>query len=70
MTGLEALLASYIDLARHADPMRFPGDAPADTAHLLGRFDAASRRDQVAALRSVANAVEDLGVEDLDDEVD
>jgi hypothetical protein len=71
MKAIDALLASYLDLARHLDPLRFPEGAPPEIAHRLGRFDPASMRAQVVALRSIANALEDLeDVDALDDEVD
>jgi hypothetical protein len=71
MRAIEALLASYLDLARHLDPLRYPDEAPGEIAHRLGRFDAASMKAQVVALRSIANALEDIeDVEALDHEVD
>jgi hypothetical protein len=71
MRAIEALLASYLDLARHLDPLRYPDEAPREIAHRLGRFDAASMKAQVVALRSIANALEDIeDVEVLDHEVD
>ncbi|MEP6591418.1 MAG: hypothetical protein ABJC19_09570 [Gemmatimonadota bacterium] len=71
MSPLDELLASYLDLTRHLDPLRHPFDAPEATQHRLGRFDAPWLMAQVAALKSIANAIEDLEeVESLDDEVD
>jgi hypothetical protein len=71
MRAIEALLASYLDLARHLDPLRYPDECPPEIAHRLGRFDAASLRAHVVALKSIANALEDLeDVEALDQEVD
>ncbi len=71
MTALDGLLASYLDLARHLDPLRHPFEAPSSLQHALGRFDAPWLRAQVVALRAIANAVEDLDeVEVLEDEVD
>ena len=71
MRATEALLASYLDLARHLDPLRYPDESPPEIAHRLGRFDAASLRAHIGALRSIANAIEDLeDVDALDDEVD
>jgi hypothetical protein len=71
MRAIEALLASYLDLARHLDPLRYPDECPPEIAHRLGRFDAASMRAHVVALRSIANALEDLeDVDALDHEVD
>jgi hypothetical protein len=67
----EALLASYLDLARHLDPLRYPDESPQEVGHRLGQFDPASMRAHLSALRSIANALEDLDdVDELDDEVD
>src|ERR1019366_4048831 len=71
MRAIEALLASYLDLARHLDPLRYPDESPPEIAHRLGRFDIASMKAQIVALRSIANALEDLEeVDALDHEVD
>ncbi len=71
MSSLDELLGSYLDLARHLDPLRHPHEAPAEVHGRLGRYDAPWLEAQAAALKSIANAVEDLGhVEALDDEVD
>ncbi len=71
MTELDSLLASYLDIARQRDPLRYPVDAPPESRRRLGRFDPLALRAHVVALRSVANAVEGLGdVAALDDEVD
>jgi hypothetical protein len=68
---LDALLASYLDLARHLDPLRHPDEAPEELRQRLGRFDTPWLVAQAAALRSIAHAIEDLEtVESLDDEVD
>jgi uncharacterized protein DUF885 len=70
MPSVDELCQSYLDLKYHFDP------AAASQAGLvahdgrLGRFDAATVRAHVAALRSVAGAVEELDVEDLQQEVD
>lgn len=71
MTTLDALLASYLDLARHLDPLRHPHDAPIEVHRRLGRFDVPWLLAQEVSLKSIANAIEDLeDVESLDDEVD
>jgi len=70
MPSVDELCQSYLDLKYHFDP------AAASQAGLvvhdgrLGLFDAATVRAHVAALRSVAGAVEELDVEDLQQEVD
>jgi hypothetical protein len=71
MRLIDALLASYLDLARHLDPLRYPEEAPPEIRHRLGRFDEASQHAHAKALRSIANAIEDLDdIDALDDEVD
>lgn len=71
MTTLDDLLASYLDLARHLDPLRHPHDAPIEVHRRLGRFDLPWLLAQEVSLRSIAHAIEDLeDVESLDDEVD
>lgn len=71
MTALPELLASYLDLARHLDPLRHPHEAPVEVHRRLGRFDVPWLLAQEVALRSIANAIEDLeDVATLDDEVD
>ena len=71
MRAIEALLASYLDLARHLDPLRYPDESPPEIAHRLGQFDPASIRAHVSALRSIANALEDLDdIDEREDEVD
>jgi len=71
VTLLDELLGSYLDLARHLDPLRHPHDAPAQVHSRLGRFDLPWLTAQAAALKSIANAIEDIEeVASLDDEVD
>ncbi len=71
MSSLDELLGSYLDLARHLDPLRHPHEAPAEVQQRLGRFDVPWLTAQSAALKSIANAIEDLeDVDALEDEVD
>lgn len=71
MSSLDDLLASYLDLSRHLDPLRHPHEAPLEVHRRLGRFDLPWLVAQESSLRSIANAIEDLeGIESLDDEVD
>lgn len=71
MSDLDLLLESYLDLARHLDPLRHPHEAPAEVQARLGRFDRPWLSGQVSALRSIGNAIEDIeGVDSLADEVD
>jgi hypothetical protein len=71
MSALDSLLDSYLDIARQRDPLRYPVDAPAETRFRLGQFDPLALRAHAMALRSIANAAEELGeIDALDDEVD
>jgi len=70
VSSIDVLLASYLDLARHLDPLRHPYEAPDSVRHAIGRFDVPWLKAQVAALRAIANAVEDLEIDDRDDEID
>ncbi|MGQ0703085.1 MAG: DUF885 family protein [Gemmatimonadales bacterium] len=63
MAVTDALCRSFLDLWWHFDPS-------AATAGRLGDFDADSVRQHIAALRSVAGALEELPVEDVADEID
>jgi hypothetical protein len=71
VSTLDELLGSYLDLARHLNPLRHPHEAPADVHSRLGRFDVPWLTAQAAALKSITHAIEDLDeVESRDDEVD
>lgn len=71
MSALDPLLASYLDLARHLDPLRHPHEAPAEVHSRLGRFDVPWLAAQAVSLKAIANAIEDLEeVQELADEVD
>ena len=63
MAATDALCRSFLDLWWHFDPSTA-------TAGRLGDFSAEGIRQHVAALRSLAGAIEELEVEDLADEVD
>jgi len=68
--ALRQLCESYCDLRWHLDPVE--GSGAGVTAHdgRLGAFTDERIREYVAALRSLATAVEALDVEALDDEID
>lgn len=71
MSALNELLASYLDVARHVDPLSYPDDAPREVRHRLGHFDQASVMGYATAMRSIAHALEALeDVEELAEEVD
>jgi hypothetical protein len=70
MASVDDLCRSYLDLKYHFDP------AAASSAGLvahdprLGRFDTATVREHLSALRSVAGAVEELESDDPQAEID
>ncbi|HUR95861.1 MAG TPA: DUF885 domain-containing protein, partial [Gemmatimonadales bacterium] len=70
MPSVDELCQSYLDIKFYFDPAA--GSSAGLVAHdgRLGRFDVAAVREHVSALRSVAGAVEELDVEDLQDEID
>ena len=70
MPSVDELCQSYLDLKYHFDPAAASQAGLVTHDGRLGRFDLASVRAHVAALRSVAGAVEELDVEDLQQEVD
>ena len=70
MPSVDELCRSYLDLKYHFDPTAASAAGLVTHDGRLGRFDAASVREHVAALRSVTGAVEELEVEDLQEEID
>jgi hypothetical protein len=70
MPSVDELCRSYLDLKYHFDPAAASSAGLVAQDGRLGRFDAETVRAHVAALRSVAGAVEELDVEDLQDEID
>lgn len=71
MSALNELLASYLDTARHVDPLAYPEDAPREVHHRFGHFDPATVAGYASALRSIAHALEALeDVDELAEEVD
>ena len=70
MPSVDDLCRSYLDLKYHFDP------AAASSAGLvahdgrLGHFDPPAVREHVSALRSVAGALEELDLHDLQEEID
>ena len=71
MSALNELLASYLDVARHVDPLAYTDDAPKEVHHRLGHYDLATVEGYAAALRSIAHALEALeDVEELAEEID
>lgn len=66
----DELCRSCLDLRWHLDPAQGSLAGNTDCDHLLGRFDEESVGEHLAAFQSLATAVEDLEVADLQDEID
>jgi hypothetical protein len=70
VTALADLLKSYLDLQTHFDPAAASAAGLVSADARLGAFDARSMREHLAAFRSIAAGIEDLGIDDLDEEID
>lgn len=70
MAGTDDLCRSFLDLWFHFDPAAATRAGIPGQDDRLGSYDPDSIRLHVAALRSIAGAVEDLDIEDGDDEID
>jgi hypothetical protein len=70
MPSVDEICRSYLDLKYHFDPAAASSAGLVSHDNRLGRFDAGAVREHISALRSVAGAVEELDVEDLQDEID
>ena len=64
------LVASYLDLRWHFDPVQATAAGLAEYDHRLADYGAESVQEEVSALRSIANALEALSLEAIDDELD
>jgi hypothetical protein len=67
---LRAVVASYLDLRWHLDPVDGTGAGLAEHDGRLGSFSLTSVGQHVAALRSLMGAVEALELDELEDEID
>jgi uncharacterized protein (DUF885 family) len=67
---LEQLVSSYLDVRWHLDPVEATAAGLAEHDHRLGRFTQEDVRQHLAAIRSLAGAVEQVAVESLEDEID
>lgn len=67
---LEQLVASYLDVRWHVDPVEATAAGLPEHDHRLGRFTPEDVRQHLAAVRSLAGAVEQLEVDSLEDEID
>ena len=70
MPPVDDLCRSYLDLKYHFDPAAASSAGLVSHDARLGRFDAEAVREHAAALRSVAGAVEELEVDDVQQEID
>ncbi|HEV8195897.1 MAG TPA: DUF885 family protein [Gemmatimonadales bacterium] len=70
MAASDELCRSFLDLWYHFDPAAATRAGAPGQDERLGAFDADSVRLHVAALRSIAGAIEDLDIDDTDDEID
>src|SRR5919108_353420 len=70
MSGVDDLCRSYLDLKWHFDPAAASAAGVVAEDARLGRYDAETVREHLAALRSVTGAVEELEVDDLHEEID
>ena len=66
----DTLCRSYLDLRWHLDPAAGSAAGAGEHDTRLGRFDVESVHEYLAAFRSLAKAVEDMEVTDLQDEID
>ncbi len=69
-TPLDQLIDSYLDLTWNLDPAAATAAGVTEYDHRLALYDDESVRVHVAALQSVANSLEALKIETLDDEID
>jgi hypothetical protein len=70
MASVDDLCRSYLDLKYHFDPAAASSAGLVSHDARLGRFDAETTHAHVAALRSVAGAIEELEPDDLQSEID
>jgi hypothetical protein len=68
--GFSDLLNSYLDLRWHFDPVDASAAGLREHDERLGTFSTQEVSEYVAALRAIANALESLPLDTLDDEVD
>ena len=70
MSSVDELCRSYLDLKYHFDPSAASAAGLASHDGRLGRYDADMVRAHWAALRSLAAAVEELDLDDVQEEID
>ncbi len=69
-TDLAGLVASYLDLRWHLDPVSATAAGLTDYDNRLGSYSIDDVRQQVAALKSLATALEAASLDSLDEEID
>jgi uncharacterized protein (DUF885 family) len=69
-TDFQNLIASYLDLRWHMDPVAATTAGLTEHDHRLGSYTEEDVRQHVAALRALAGALEEIEVEGLQDEID
>jgi hypothetical protein len=67
---LEDLVRSHLDLRWHLDPVEASGAGRFEFDDRLGSFGVDDVQEHLAAMRSLANALEELSLDTLDDEID
>lgn len=70
MSAIDELCRSYHDVRWHFDPAAASAAGRTEQDGRLGRFDADSVREHLAAVRSLAGAAEELDIEDHQEEID
>ncbi len=70
MSELSQITESYFDLKWQMDPVEATGAGLSEYDSRLGAYDGESVSEYLAALRSIAGALEACDVETLDDEID
>ena len=70
MGAVDELCRSYLDVRWHFDPAAASTAGQTEQDGRLGRFDAESVRELLAAVRALAGAAEELEVEDPQEEID
>jgi hypothetical protein len=69
-SSVDDLCRSYLDLKYHFDPAAGSAAGLVEQDARLGSFDTVTVREHLAALRSLAGAVEELEPDELPDEID
>jgi hypothetical protein len=70
VSAIDELCRSYLDVRWHFDPAAASAAGRTEEDGRLGRFDADSVREHLAAVRSLAGAAEEVEVEDYQEEID